>query len=447
MQTRRAPRLLLPLLLTPVLLVPAAPTPGHAAPACASDDAGLELPEGLCAIDFASRTGPVRNLAVADDGVVYAALRGDDDSGGALALRDGDGDGRADERVRFGSGDAHGIALTPTHLYLATADRVVRWPRAKDELAPSAPLEVIVSGFPEQRSHRVKAIALGPDDALFVEVGAPSNACQQKTRSKGSPGVDPCPQRRLQAGIWRYSASERDQRHTAEARFATGLRHALGLAVDPGTGQLWGAVNGRDQLGSLWGYDTERNAALPAEELVAIDAGDDFGWPYCYHDGLAGRKVLAPEYGGDGSERGRCRQAEPPALAFPAHWAPMAIHFYRGGERGGDQGGGAGDGVESAAHRLPERYAAGALVAFRGSWNRAPLPQEGYRVAFAPFADGRPSGDFETFAIGAESPTAVRMTGIGEGPDGALYLAADANERIWRIQPSGAGRDAEEDAR
>jgi glucose/arabinose dehydrogenase len=266
----------------------------------------------------------------------------------------------------------------------------------------------------------VKAIALAPDGALYVEVGAPSNACQVENRAAGSPGQDPCPQLDAHAGIWRYAADVPGQRHAPARRFATGLRHALALAVDPATGALWAAVNGRDALGTLWGYDAAANAELPAEELVRVEPGADFGWPYCYHDGLRGRKVLAPEYGGDGARADRCAGKALPALAFPAHWAPMALAFY-------------------AAEAFPERYRGGLFVAFRGSWNRAPLPQEGYRVAFVPFAGGRPAGTFETFAIGAESPTALRMTGVAVGPDGSLYLAADANQRIWRVLPRPAG--------
>jgi glucose/arabinose dehydrogenase len=280
---------------------------------------------------------------------------------------------------------------------------------------------VIVAGLPEQSEHAVKAIALGRDGALFVEVGAPSNACQSRRRTPGSPGLDPCPQRELQAGIWRYDAGRTDQRHDAAHRFATGMRHALGLAVDPATGELWAAINGRDQLGDLWGFSIERNAKLPAEEFVHVTEGADFGWPYCYHDGLVGRKVLAPEYGGDGAKPGRCADAAAPAVAFPAHWAPMDIAFYD-------------------ADAFPSRYRGGAFVAFHGSWNRAPLPQEGYRISFVPFADGRPAGEPETFAIGRD-PTALRMTGVAVGPDGSLYLAADANARIWRVLPAAAATE------
>jgi glucose/arabinose dehydrogenase len=390
-----------------------------AVPACDPSDAGLRLPAGFCALEVGAGLGRVRHLAVAPNGDVFAALRaGRRDDGGVLALRDTDGDGRADLRRRFGRGDGHGIALAPGHLYYAAHDRVVRFAWETGRLEPAGPPEVIVDGFPEQREHRVKAIALGPDGALYVEVGAPSNSCQVENRALRSPGLDPCPQLEAQAGIWRYAADVPGQRHDPARRHATGLRHALALAVDPATGALWAAVNGRDLLGTLWGFDAEANAELPAEELVHVTPGADFGWPYCYHDGRRGRKVLAPEYGGDGARAGRCTGKDLPALAFPAHWAPMALAFY-------------------TARAFPERYRGGAFVAFRGSWNRAPLPQEGYRVVFVPFADGRPAGGFETFAIGAESPTALRMTGVAVGPDGSLYLAADANQRIWRVLPRG----------
>jgi glucose/arabinose dehydrogenase len=92
----------------------------------------------------------------------------------------------------------------------------------------------------------------------------------------------------------------------------------------------------------------------------------------------------------------------------------------------------------TTADAFPAPWRGGAFVSFHGSWNRAPLPQEGYRVAFVPFAGGRPTGTFETFAIGAEGPTALRTTGVAVGPDGSLYLGSDANGRIWRVLPRAA---------
>jgi glucose/arabinose dehydrogenase len=123
--------------------------------------------------------------------------------------------------------------------------------------------------------------------------------------------------------------------------------------------------------------------------------------------------VLAPEYGGDGRKVGRCAAAKDPIIAFPGHWAPMSLAFYSGNKFGSP-------------------YNGGLFVAFHGSWNRAPLPQAGFRVVFAPFTDGKATGSYATFATGS-TPTDLRATGLGVGPDGSLYLSADQNGRIWKI--------------
>ena len=408
--SRTARRALLPVLALAAALA-AGTAAGQPQPACDPDDAGLRLAEGFCAVLVGEELGPVRQLAVAGNGDVFAALRGE--PGGVLALRDGDGDGRAEVRRRFGSGSGHGIRLHEGFLWFAADERVVRWPWRSGQLEPEGDPQTIVS-FPPQDSHERKAIALGPDGALHASVGAPSNACQREARTARSPGLDPCPQLERHAGIWRFAADRPDQTLADGERVATGMRHTLAMAIHPGTGVLWGAINGRDQLGSLWGFSDEANARLPAEELVRVTKGSDFGWPYCYYDGLAGRKVLAPEYGGDGEEVGRCADTDDPALAFPAHWAPMDLAFAPADAFGGGFGN-------------------DAFVSFHGSWNRAPLPQEGYRVVHVPFEGGAPAGAFETFAIGAASPTAVRFTGLAFGPRGTLYAAADENGRIWRI--------------
>ncbi|MDX1649524.1 MAG: sorbosone dehydrogenase [Myxococcota bacterium] len=412
-----------------------------AGPACDEDDGGLDLAPGWCARVFASELGAVRNLAVASDGTVYAS-RKDEGRPAGVALRDADGDGRAERREAFGPhGPAHDVLVeAPAEgeggaVWLATDRRILRFPRAEGALRPTGDAVAVVEDLPLQRQHARKAIALGPADpeaggeVLFVNVGAPSNACQEEMRTPRSPGLTPCPQLESHAGIWRFDAEATGQDQADGTRFATGLRHTLALAVHPGTGRLFGVVNGRDQLHSLWGFSVEQNARLPAEEMVAIDRGDDFGWPYCYHDGQKDRKVLAPEYGGDGEEVGRCGAMEPPVLAFPAHWAPMDLAFARAGHGGT----GGGDAADPGA---PEAYVA--YVAFRGSWNRAPLPQEGYRVVRVPFADGMTTGRYATFAIGAESDTQFRFTGVAVGPDGAVYAAAENVGRVWRIVPTSA---------
>jgi glucose/arabinose dehydrogenase len=132
-------------------------------------------------------------------------------------------------------------------------------------------------------------------------------------------------------------------------------------------------------------------------------------------------KVLAPEYGGDGRAVGRCGQVGQPVLAFPAHWAPNALLFYTG-------------------RQFPSEYRDGLFVAFHGSWNRAPLPQQGYSVVFAPFGAAGPRGDWRVFADGfrgGSQAATYRPTGLAQGPDGSLYVSDDRGGRIYRIMYTG----------
>ena len=153
-----------------------------------------------------------------------------------------------------------------------------------------------------------------------------------------------------------------------------------------------------------------------------LTAGTDFGWPFCYHDRFQGKKVLAPEYGGDGRQVGRCAEVGQPLVAFPAHWAPNDLLFYDG-------------------EQYPARFRDGVFVVFHGSWNRAPLEQAGYQVAFAPRTGGEFTGRYETFAAGfaVTSPllspqdAVQRPVGIAQGPDGSLYVTADVGGKVWRI--------------
>lgn len=189
----------------------------------------------------------------------------------------------------------------------------------------------------------------------------------------------------------------------------------MALGLEPGTSTLYAAVHGRDQLAENWGFSVEANAEKPAEEFVRVEEGADFGWPYCFYDPAAKKKVLNPEYGGNGTEVGRCSDKKLPEVAFPAHWAPNAVSFY--------------DGTQ-----FPAEYRGGAFIAFHGSWNRAPLPQQGYRVVFVPFQNGRPLGSWTDFATPEGDPTSIRPSGLAVGPDGSLYIGADMNGKIWRVR-------------
>ena len=387
---------------------------------CDSDNGGLVLPEGLCATTVAGDLGPVRQLVVAPNGDLYAALSGKpgDNTGGVLAFRDKDGDGKPDERATFGPGGGNDVKIHNGYLYFARNNEVVRYRLGEGKLEPSGKEETVVSGLPRDGGHAAKSIAFGPGDAMYVNIGSKTNSCQKTDRLPASPGNDPCTELEQRAGIWRFSAERLGQRFADGRRFATGLRNAMALASEPGTGALFAAVHGRDQLSDNWGFSNEVGANNPAEELVRVEQGGDYGWPYCYYSNQYKRKVIAPEYGGDGEKVGRCNRAANPVLAFPGHWGPMALAFYN-------------------ADALGPEYKGGLFVAFHGSWNRAPLPQEGYRVVFVPFVNGRPTGQYSTFATDKGGPTALRASGVAVAPDGSLYISADQNGKIWRVTKRG----------
>jgi glucose/arabinose dehydrogenase len=254
---------------------------------------------------------------------------------------------------------------------------------------------------------------------LFVDLGSPTNSCQEKNRAKGSPGLNPCKQLETRAGIWRYDANKTDQIFSAKERYVTGLRNAEGIDFDA-EGRVFATQHGLDQLFQNWPklYTSEQGSELPAEELVLLREGGDYGWPYCYYDGERKKLVLSPEYGGDGGNAiGVCAEKIPPIAAFPAHWAPNDLKIYK-------------------AMQFPEAYRGGAFIAFHGSWNRTSGPQGGYKVVFQPLADGKASGPYSVFADGFRADktgTEHRPTGLAVGPDGALYVSDDKAGRIYRI--------------
>jgi len=384
--------------------------------------AGLTLPAGFCATIVADDVGSARHLAVLPNGDLAVALEGR--LGGVLVLRDSNGDGVADARARFGPRGGTGIAYGNGYLYFALNDMILRWRWSDGALEPAGPPDTVVSGLAHGRQHAAKSIALGTDGMLYVNIGAPSNSCQVEDRQLQSPGRDPCPILDTAGGIWRFDASRLHQTEADGYRFATGLRNVVALTVDPATNQVYGVQHGRDQLSQNWPrlYDDSANAEKPAEEFFHLVDGGNYGWPYCFYDPALHQKILNPEYGGDGHTVGRCAQMQMPLMAFPAHYAPDGIVFYHGTQ-------------------FPEAYRGGVFIAFHGSWNRAPLPQEGYNVVFVPMANGRPSGEWTVFANGFRGDpggrAAHRPVGLAVGRDGSLYVADDTGGRIYRISYTG----------
>ncbi|MDQ3500171.1 MAG: PQQ-dependent sugar dehydrogenase [Actinomycetota bacterium] len=261
---------------------------------------------------------------------------------------------------------------------------------------------------------------------MYVNIGSASNSCQVENRVLMSPGIDPCPELPVRAGVWAFPAGRLGQTQSDCVRHATGLRNMVALALHPVSGNLWGAQNGRDQLFENWPnlYTFEDDLVLPAEELFNIVRGGDYGWPYCYYDPFLALKVLAPEYGGDGEIQGRCTEALDPNEVFPAHWAPLSMVF------GQDL-------------RFPASYQRGAFIAFHGSRFEPELQPQGpgYNVAFVPFArDAVVTDAWTDFADGFAGPSTNlpedaehRPVGLAVGPDGSLYVSDDVGGRIWKI--------------
>jgi glucose/arabinose dehydrogenase len=411
------------------------PATGTSAATPTAEDAGITLPAGFTATVFADGLDRPRHIAVRDNGDVYVALRSGRQQivpiaseGGVLALRDTDGDGRADQTQRFGRGDVDtGLAIHDGHVYFSSATAVYAMPLS-EALAPSGEPELVVGGFADSGGgHTAKPITFDSAGHMYVQAGSPSNSCQAQDRTPASPGLNPCPQLERFGGIWRFSASARNQDHLGDGiRYSTGHRNVVALEWNPLVDQLFFVMHGRDQLDTLWPehFTAAERSELPAEEFHAVTQGDDFGWPYTYYDQIRGQRMVSPEYGGDGETPAEPGRYKDPLIGFPGHWAPNDLIFYTGAQ-------------------FPERYRGGALIAFHGSWNRE--MQDGYCVVFVPMSNGRPSGQWEIFADDFEAPEPIaspadaahRPSGLAQGPDGALYITDDVGGRIWKVTYTG----------
>ena len=411
------------------------------AKACHGDNAGLSLPPGFCATIFADGLGHTRHLAVLPDGTVYANTWSGryyhnakpHDGGFIVALKDTTGSGKADKIERFGMtpGDGGhggtGIALHDGKVYLEEADTIQSYALASGALAPTAKAVTVVSGLPLGGDHPMHPFIINRTGEMYVDVGSATNACQRANRQPNSPGYQPCRELETRAGTWLFDANKTGQVFSPSSRYATGIRNGEGFAHDA-AGRLFVTQHGRDQLWENWPalYKQPQGAELPAEELVQLKRGGDYGWPECYYDQFQSKLVLAPEYGGDGGHKiGGCAEKTAPVAAFPGHWAPNDLMIYEGS-------------------MLPKAYKDAAFIAFHGSWNRAPAPQGGYNVVVQPMAGGKPHGKWMVFADGFAGPSKQpgrarhRPTGLAVGPQGAIYIADDVGGTIYRITYQGS---------
>jgi glucose/arabinose dehydrogenase len=386
------------------------------------NNSGLTLPSGFSGTMLIDSIGKARHLAVTAQGDIFVKLADVVDGAGIVVLHDNGSD--ATVKSRFGNFGGTGIYIRNGYLYASSNTEVYRfWLNENGEVVDPSNPELLVSGLIDRSQHESKSLVLDNAGNIYVNIGAFSNSCQKEDRQKGSLGMTPCPILDSAGGIWMFKADKPKQTYGDGVKYATGLRNVVGLDWNQELNQLFVMQHGRDQLNSIFPdmFTEQQSAELPAECMFAVKQGDHCGWPFTYYDPIQKKKILAPEYGGDGKKEGGNEYIDP-AAAYPAHMAPNGLLFYTG-----DQ--------------FPARYKNGAFIAFHGSWNRAPQPQAGFYVVFQPFKDGKPDGQWEVFADGfsgsaentASGDADHRPCGLAQGPDGSIYVSDDKGGAIYKI--------------
>ena len=305
-------------------------------------------------------------------------------------LRDANGDGVYEGRAIFAENlDApYGLALVGNRLYVANQGSLVRFDYRPGQIRASGP-PVKVTDLPSYINHHwTKALAASPDGRfLYVGIGSNSNITE-----RGMPAeLD-------RAMVWQIDAET-----GAHRPFATGLRNPTALAIQPGMGQLWAVVNERDELGPN----------LVPDYLTSVREGAFYGWPYSYWGKNVDPRVRP-------QDPAKVASAVTPDYALGSHVAALGLAF--------------------SMPAMGARFADGVFIGEHGSWNRS--EPVGYRVIFVPFRNGRPAGppvDFVTGFMGEDGKTRGRPVGVTVDPRGALIVADDLSNTIWRVAPAGGG--------
>ena len=304
-------------------------------------------------------------------------------------LRGMDSNGVAQTRSVFlqGLNSPFGMALVGNELYIANADALMRFPYETGQSTITAPGVKVMDlpGGPINHHWTKNVIASADGQFLYVAVGSNSNAGENGMAVEEG-----------RAAIWQFT------RATGEARvYATGLRNPVGLAWQPATGALWTAVNERDELG---------NDLVP-DYMTSVKDGAFYGWPYSYFGQHVDARVKPPR-------PELVATAVAPDYALGAHTASLGLAFYD-------------------AALLPERYRGGAFIGQHGSWNRKPY--SGYKVIFVPFAGGVPSGPPQDVVAGfldQNGKAHGRPVGVAVDKAGALLVADDVGNIVWRVTPA-----------
>ena len=312
-------------------------------------------------------------------------------------LRDADGDGSPETRSVFLRNlfSPFGMALVGSDFYVANADAVVRFPYEEGQTEITAPGTKLADlpGGPINHHWTKSLVASSDGSKLYVGVGSNSNIAENG----------------IEAEERRAAILEIDRATGRSRVFASGLRNPVGMDWQPQSGALWVAVNERDELGD----------DLVPDYMTSVREGGFYGWPYSYFGQHVDQRVQP-------QRPDLVAQALVPDYALGAHTASLGLVFYDG-------------------TAFPERYKGGAFIGQHGSWNRS-VPN-GYKVIFVPFADGRPAGQPENILTGflSEDGDALgRPVGVAIDRSGALLVADDVGNVVWRVTPASATGNAEE---
>src|SRR5476651_304000 len=301
----------------------------------ADDNAGLKLPTGFSAIisvnaGTRNNSGP-RHIAITPNGLIYVKIAQPKDGNGILVFKT-DGMDKTTYVSGFGNYPGTGVYLKNGYLYISSNTEVFRYKlNANYEVTNPQQPEKIITGLKMGSEHETKSLVLDNAGNIYVNIGAYSNSCQVEDRKLHSMGVKGCPILDSAGGIWMFKADKANQTYKDGVRYTTGLRNVVGLDWNTQLNQLFVMQHGRDQLNTIFPelYDAKQNAQLPAECMYALKKGDNAGWPYMYYDWMLHKKIMAPEYGGDGKKEAVGNFIEP-AAAYPGHLAPNGLLFYTG---------------------------------------------------------------------------------------------------------------------
>ena len=346
----------------------------------------LVLPNGDILV-AEGRGGSAAKLKPKDVIAAYIKAKGNTQIKGGnrlTLLRDADGDGTYEVKTVFADNlnAPYGLAFANGKLYVANQDALVRFDYQDGQTQASGPPTKLTDLPAEINHHWTKSLAVSPDGRLlYVGIGSNSNITERGMEVE----LD-------RARVWQIDATT-----GAHRPYATGLRNPTALKIQPGSGQLWAVVNERDELGP----------DLVPDYLTSVQEGGFYGWPYSYW----GQNV---DPRAQPQNPGKVAAAIKPDYSLGSHVAALGVDF--------------------STPAMGDRYAEGVFVGEHGSWNR-PEPA-GYKVIFVPFKNGQPAGeavDFATGFYGADGKTRGRPVGVTVDPRGALIIADDLSNTVWRV--------------